>query len=80
VVAAAAAVTARVRRKLAEASRAAATGRVQRRSTSSVPITTIRPGERSTGAVCVIDARHARELAFEPLTLAEAAEQWEQAR
>jgi hypothetical protein len=31
-------------------------------------------------AVCTIDARRARELAFELLLLAEAAEQWEQAR
>jgi hypothetical protein len=31
-------------------------------------------------AVCVIDARRARELAFELLMLAEVAERWEQAR
>jgi hypothetical protein len=31
-------------------------------------------------AVCAIDARRARELAFELLVLAEVAEQWEQAR
>lgn len=31
-------------------------------------------------AVCVIDARRAREFAFELLMLAEVAEQWEQAR
>lgn len=31
-------------------------------------------------AVCTIDARRARELAFELLMLAEVAEQWEQAR
>lgn len=31
-------------------------------------------------AVCALDARQARELAFELLTLAEVAEQWEQAR
>jgi hypothetical protein len=31
-------------------------------------------------AVCGIDARRARELAFELLMLAEVAEQWEQAR
>jgi hypothetical protein len=31
-------------------------------------------------AVCLIDARKARELAFELLMLAEVAEQWEQAR
>jgi len=31
-------------------------------------------------AVCLIDARRARELAFELLMLAEVAEQWEQAR
>jgi hypothetical protein len=31
-------------------------------------------------AVCLIDARRARELAFELLMLAEVAEQWEQTR
>jgi hypothetical protein len=40
-----------------------------------------RPSRRALDpAVCALDAHQARELAFELLTLAEVAEQWEQAR
>ena len=35
---------------------------------------------QATPAVCTLDARRARELAFELLMVAEVAEQWEKAR
>ena len=41
---------------------------------------TVLSGGCSSPAACRIDARRAREFAFELLMLAEVAEQWEQAR